>query len=413
MKKSLLWVALTATLCSCAHSVSHNDSENTIEVLSAWENQTELTCSQLGKSIRYVPLETTDSSLIGDSYHIQLLKNYILVTTDKRALLFDKQTGKFLCPIGHLGDDPEGYLTNVCFVNHGMEEFCFPRHDKLIKYNSDGKYVGEMDFPSQGLSTNCYPLLTGSSAWVYQGQSFGGNGDFQLFHTSGKGEKTDSIVLQKGGSTAVNPSDIQSISVFKGAKSISILGLMAHNGLIIIDMKDDKGMFMPSHYPSLWHSEKNIRFREPFGDTIFNVKDKGMEPYKVFNLGERRFPKEKEGQKIGTAQYLSMTYVMETPQVIYFQCAKDLYGKREMYNGVYNKNNGRVGVNKISEGFKDDLTHFMPFSPIAYSPEGEFAAAIQPTDILEWKDEQGEAHFPEILKELKDDDNPVCVIVAP
>lgn len=413
MKKSLLSIALITVLYSCTQQVSQDDSNNTINILPAWENPTNLTCSQLGKSIRYVPLETTDSSLIGDSYQTYLTKSHILITTDNRSLLFDKETGKFLCQIGHMGDDPEGYLVNECFVHPEKEEFGFPRHNKLIKYGLDGKYIGEMDFPSGGLSTTCYPLLTGSSALVYSGQSFGGNGDFQLFHTSGKGEKTDSIILRDGASAAINPSDIKSISVFKGAKAKSIIGLMAYSGLILIEMKDDKCMIMPTHYPSLWRCEENTRFREPFGDTIFNVKEKMIEPYKVFDLGERSMPKEKEGQVDGTSQYLAITYVMETPHVIFFQCTKDLYGKREMYNGLYNKSNGWVGINKSMEGFKDDLSHFMPFQPEAYNQEGEFISTILPTDILEWQEEHGEANVPEALKNLKDDDNPVCVIVAP
>ena len=102
MRRIVLWITLISVLAGCTNQGSRNDILNTINVLSAWENPVKLTCSQLGKSIRYVPLETTDSSLIGDNYNVHLLKNHILVRTDNRALLFDKETGKYLRQIGHL-----------------------------------------------------------------------------------------------------------------------------------------------------------------------------------------------------------------------------------------------------------------------------------------------------------------------
>lgn len=413
MRRIVLWITLISVLAGCTHQGSRNDILNTINVLSAWENPVKLTCSQLGKSIRYVPLETTDSSLIGDNYNVHLLKNHILVRTDNRALLFDKETGKYLRQIGHLGDDPEGYLTNVCFIHPEKEEIGFPHHDELVKYDLDGRYIGEMDFPAGGLSNSCYPLLGDSSALVYRGQSFSGNENFLLFQTSGRGEVKDSVVLLNNGNAAVNPAEIQSISVFKGLNAMSYIGLLGYNGSILIQMKDNKLLIIPTYYPSLWYCEENIRFREPFSDTIFTVKEKALEPFIVFNRGERRMPKEKEGEKEGTSQYIAVTYVMETPHVIYFQCIKDLYSKRELSNGLYNKSNGWVGVDKNMEGFEDDLTHFMPFLPESYSSEGEFVSTILPTDIWEWQKENEEANLPEALRNLREDDNPVCVIIEP
>ena len=105
--------------------------------------------------------------------HVQIIcEKYDISGMDdvsvKRILkLFDKETGKYLRQIGHLGDDPEGYLTNVCFIHPEKEEIGFPHHDELVKYDLDGRYIGEMDFPAGGLSNSCYPLLGDSSALVY------------------------------------------------------------------------------------------------------------------------------------------------------------------------------------------------------------------------------------------------------
>ena len=64
MKKHIWIGALCASmLMACSSGIEKMQGQ--IDVLPAFENLAELKVSQLGKNIRYVPLETTDSSLIG------------------------------------------------------------------------------------------------------------------------------------------------------------------------------------------------------------------------------------------------------------------------------------------------------------------------------------------------------------
>ena len=85
MKKHFyLSVLLVSLLTACSPS-AQKGKEGQIDVLPAFENLTELKVSQLGKNVRYVPLETTDSSLIGARYHLQLLEDGILVSYGGRG----------------------------------------------------------------------------------------------------------------------------------------------------------------------------------------------------------------------------------------------------------------------------------------------------------------------------------------
>jgi hypothetical protein len=70
-------------------------------------------------------------------------------------------------------------------------------------------------------------------------------------------------------------------------------------------------------------------------------------------------------------------------------------------------------MNNLSEGFTDDLTGFLPFNPEASNKRGEIASTVQVIDIQEWQEEHGDTNIPDALKNLKDDDNPVCVIIQP
>ena len=53
MEKSILLLGLLATWCGCTNHSLQNETMETIQVLPAWENLSELKCSQLGKSIVY------------------------------------------------------------------------------------------------------------------------------------------------------------------------------------------------------------------------------------------------------------------------------------------------------------------------------------------------------------------------
>ena len=61
MRKHIWMGALCASMLMACSSGTEN-MQGQIDVLPAFENLTELKVSQLGKNIRYVPLETTDSS---------------------------------------------------------------------------------------------------------------------------------------------------------------------------------------------------------------------------------------------------------------------------------------------------------------------------------------------------------------
>ena len=141
-----------------------------------------------------------------------------------------------------------------------------------------------------------------------------------------------------------------------------------------------------------------------------------MEPRYIFNLGERHFPVEEHGYPESTKDYLVVTYVMETTDLIYFQCVKDMYGEFHYYNGLYRKANGEVLMSKGKDDFTDDLTNFIPFRPIVHTEKGEFVGILKIEQIQEWLEEHPETKLEGALAPLKDlafDANPVVVIVEP
>ena len=420
MNKCIYVSALLASLLM-ACSPSAQKGEGQIDVLPAFENLTELKVSQLGKNIRYIPLETTDSSLIGASYSLKLLEDGILVSyggrTDAHCYLFDRKTGKFIREIGHKGEDPKGYSGPRAWVHPTTGNIYFTRMPKkLIKYSQNGEFLGEVAMPDN-LTTGFYPLLTQEGMLVYEGLSLNGN-QKQLYYLNEEKGKTGDVTLPivpiAQQSKTTTPDEIQAISIWQGG--LGDYGLIGYSGIIEIGFKDGTEGRYVSNYPALWQMEDGIRLYEAFSDTIYHVKGQTLEPYRAFNLGDRRHPAEERGKKDGNEDKLTMTYVFETEALIYFQCAKNLYGDFQVYNGLYRKSDETVVMNKVQEAFADDLTHFLPFAPMAHTPKGEFAGTLSIEQIQAWQDEHPDAKLEGALAPLNNldyDANPVVVIVEP
>ena len=418
MKKHI-WIGALCASMLMACSSGTEKMQGQIDVLPAFENLTELKVSQLGKNICYVPLETTDSSLIGGSCKVCLLEDKIMVTygarSESHCFLFDRETGKYIREIGHKGEDPRGYSEPKAYVHPVTGHLYFHRMpNKLIKYNQEGEFLGEVEMPN-GLPSGFYPLLTKEGMLVYEGPAFNANHQSQLYWLDeAKGKTGDVALPMVSNSEEIKPEGIQGISVF-GAGSTTV-GLLGCNGAIMISFKDDvKGLY-PINYPAVWEMEDGFRLHETFSDTIYQVKGLELEPYHVFNLGERRLAPADRGKKEGYEDKLSITYVLETNHLIYFQCAKNLYGDFSFYNGLYQKSNGKVVMNKVEEAFTDDLTGFVPFTPMAHGKKGEFVGVLTIDQIQEWQEEYPDVKLEGALAPLKDldyDANPVVVIVEP
>ena len=417
MKKSFYAsVLLISILTACSPSAPKEEAQ--IDVLPAFENLTELKVSQLGKNIRYVALETTDSSLIGASYSLKLLKDGILVSSGGRneahCYLFDRKTGKFIREIGHKGEDPKGYSGPKAYVHPVTEHLYFQRNpNKLMKYNQNGEFLGEVIIPNN-ISTGFYPSFGKEGMLVYEGPSLNTNKKQLYYLDETKGKTNDVALPATTQSEEIKMDGIQAISVWQGG--LGDYGLLGYSGIIEIGFKDGIEGRYPGNFPAVWPMEDEFRLYEAFSDTIYHVKGLTLEPYRTFNLGNRRHPVEELGKKDGNEDKLTITYVIENKDLIYFQCAKNLYGEFEVYNGLYRKADETVAMNKVQEAFTDDLTHFLPFAPMTHTLKGEFAGALTIEQIQAWQEEHPETKLEGALTPLNNldfDANPVVVIVEP
>jgi hypothetical protein len=376
-----------------------------------------LQASDYFRDVTYIPLETTDSCLIGKCPYVQFVGGKILITTvQKQAFVFDKTTGKFICEIGHIGDDPGGFRSPMtCFTDdiNGLLYFMGFKND-LVCYSIDGNYIRNIPIPpapENGFYMMNYHFHNGDTLVSYEYDLTGKSANkVSLFNPSGK---ISSIELAY---QPVPSFDIAAVSVSNGdEKAIEMYGVSAIQGVIIISSKDNMySVWMPGN-TIFWRHAGETYFKEAFNDTLFTLKGTTLVPDRILNLGDYhwapadRFLKEKD-------KNIYPTEFLESKDLLLFRFITGLYSDNERmsYNAIYTKKTGGVSISPTKEGIADNLSHFLPFQPISVSSSGEYAGLITVDDIHEWFEKHGTRDASKAVlpfQQLKEDDNPVVVLL--
>lgn len=422
MKQKLYFagIILLSLLFSCQNQGRDNiQSSGVIDVESGIDHHTRLRVSDFGKSIRFIPLETSDNGLVGRNPVIKVLRNHIVIEAQESCLLFDKKDGSFIAKIGHFGQDPEAFTSNYSWTDEKEEFLYFSRRpNQLMKYDMQGKYSGKMEFDTSIGLANCY-LLMDSVIIGYFGEGS------QMMGNSSGGSQTKPFVLgifdQTGhlkdsipplfSRTQIDPAEILNISVVRS----NTYGNWAGAGIIMINYKDDTRQFMVPNVASLWKNNENSYFKEDFVDTVYTVSGNKLIPSIIFHTGKYHWPFEERTNKRNTNERIFMADVSENNTFVFFQCIRGMNSDEPvLYNGLYHKKTGVTKISKNSDEIEDDLTHFMPFIPLGMSTSGEFVSLVEAWKVMEWLEKHPEAINNEklaFLKGLNEEMNPVVILI--
>ncbi len=418
MKSKILflgsWIIGVCVLLSCSSSIK--EKSNVIDVASAMSNPTELKASDYFTKVKYIPLETTDESIIGTGAKVNIFGDKIMVTTSQnQCLLFDKETGRFLTTVGHYGEDPEGYRASSGWINNQTKTILLNSwNTSWVTYNESGEFKERIS-PPEGISTQGSFVPLDKERIVAHTMDFFSDGIESLrFFNKDSILKTITLHEQDGN---YNVNNIESISVLKGEHNQEVYGGTA--GVMVINFKDAPGKAYIGMVglDRLWTSDNEIYFKEDYNDTIYHVKDYTLEAAYILNMGEYHWPYE-ERFNMEHDRSLFVTRILDSKELMLFRLVHRLFtnDKRKSYNAIYNKSNGELTISPIEDGIKDDLTNFFPFRPYTVSSTGEYTGFIQAFDVVEWFEEHGTniSDLPKEIQSLKaveEEDNPVVVIL--
>ena len=373
-KLLLIWIVVLLT--SCITNQENARDTLFVNLTDATDSQS-LKLSDFGNTVRYVPLETNEVCLIGNNPHIALLEDKIVIATKDQCFLFHKQTGKYICSIGHIGDDPSGYSsTNYWIDDAGPNFFAFSDSTIIAHCNS-----------SIGLESSNSLLFLNSF-----------------------GEKLDSIPNLLKSPSIPSPDNISSLSIIK--RGAGFFGNLGRRGVMIIKDKEQGELLLPLYNPSLWSSENEVRFRETFTDTIYTIKNRKLYPYMVFHTDTDH--SSANPLWYSNPQSIYVAYVLENTHSVFFQYVKN----KQVYNGLYNKETQQTKFAKCQQFIVDDLTSEQELKvdlSALCSYKGEYGFILEAASIPDASQKQSDnknENIPHWMSQLDEDANPVIAIVS-
>lgn len=119
-----------------------------IDMYSALQNKAEiLNTSQIAEDIEFIPLETTDDCLLGETFtNIIITDSDIIVYDHNGCYRFDRQ-GKFKNRIGTKGNGPGEYINTLSIMADTINQWIYMSdymQRKYVKYDFSGKYLGDI-----------------------------------------------------------------------------------------------------------------------------------------------------------------------------------------------------------------------------------------------------------------------------
>jgi len=415
----MLLLSLTFILAGCSGDKKANGKYPVIDIVNEIGNYQRVYCSNLFSSIELIPLETGDDCLLAKLPFPQIILKDTFIFINRHTLS-DQQlyafgsSGKFLNPIGRRGQGPGEYLFSSKFFLNTEKPTIFVEDTKhILEYDFKGNHIRSFKRLSEkGFDLDNY-AYTGDNSFVASAR-YRGNNPFNY------------CLLNSNG-------DI--IKTFPNHLFYHVIG--NRNPY-------DPGTLTPVHVKG------RMYLKEIANDTIYVFKDMELQPAYVFGLGKYTYPLEiPETFELHSALILRairftpvstfvvtenfIFYCVVLPEAVPKPKAKPRY--RPFTNqqtsdditvyGIYNietKKNILLDTDAYyQKGIVNDLNGGLPFIPIYYAGNNLLVGIWWADDMKEKltdeyfakqtiKDPQAYQKLKELLKTLKDDDNPVVVV---
>lgn len=425
MRRLLCTLLLTLILMSCVNTrIQQNNVINLQSAITLPVNQ--MVLSDAADDIEFIPLETRSECMLGNAYYVLSCPEGFLITDMEHVYLFGKE-GMFVQEIGSYGQGPQEHQLVSClgYDPDSKEVFVKTEHQKVIVYGIDGSYHNTIKLFDKDI------FLYGSG--TRESREYRYVDGFHItrhkFPMQGFNEKPWQVRIKdsknKLVAEIVDPATI-------GCEEL-LLEKMNYSEL------DKQGLNWASFAPVLgvYRGERSLLFDA--NDTIYSFLMDRIEPRYVMKTGSESFSVEELHKQDRSDHYFN-NYINP---VDFLDSKDNLYVLAENGANAYlcrfDKRTGEV-CSIHSEGelkfqklmnthyryvehtpcFTDDLAGICPFFP-KHANDNEWIGVIYAHRLLSEINiaelEQRDTKLPHrkqqlinILKSLKEDDNPILCI---
>ena len=391
-KKLFVYLLVILFGSSCG---SHSDSNSdyvTIDFESSLVDK--LKFSQFVDTIEFIPLETTDESLISDVNRIVYADSlYYIHSTrslmDSKLLVFDS-SGQFCRKISQRGYGPGEYIDITDFLVTD-EYVVIATNFKLIKYDKQGRFFKEYKIEQQ---VKEFLERKDSSYLVY---NFGSD-----------------------------------------RKGFTLLNQMNDEGVVearFFKRKENEVKISSNriNLRSLIFYDNSYYLNYPYKDTIFEIQNENVRPFYYVNYGNKQIPEELFDlsdehdvmiKKLSSLDdYIYLTSFGLAKHYLYIGSHNKYY---QAYITLYSKNTGKtISARKL----EDDMFFKGNIFPLTFrllphnSDNGDILWEVEPSYLIEGyrkymsnlsepRRAEFKSKYPDLVKmctTLKEDDNPVLL----
>lgn len=420
----LLLIVLSSTSCS---EKKIEKSLKIIDVAGSVGGGRITDISDVAKEIRYIPLETSAKSLVSDFPRVLYEKGRIYITDQTFILKIFDNEGKFLRNFDRRGRGPQEYLfPQVVFVTPHKGNFMITTAitDRcIIKYDSTGKYLGKFILPRNKNFHQEDPLWIDDNTYIAPIRFYTDKPEFSA------------IIYDSLGQIKF-PIPIPTLPAFEVFKEMEPATLIDRNGKKIYLGNESKVKeIMNPDMPFLYRFKDKIRVVYDSNDSVLSIgSDLIVDTPYIFNYGKfRNYSMDRSSIDAAKGEHVSLMgrdKVMETDNFLLLHVALRDYAhepyekKRASGDGAYalndsyaifNKENGKFSLLNQPEkgvlGFRENLMGGPPFWPTYVSYDNSMVMIISAASLIEYASKHAVSpKLAEIVKNLKDTDNPIVVI---
>ena len=338
------------------------------------ESPKEIMLNELASDIRYVPLETTDDCLMNNEFYIMQYTGEDIITSG--IFHFDKN-GKFLNKIGSKGQGPEEYLQGLFAFGDWKNKLLYVQNwTTLTCYGFDGTFVRSVPTPQ---------LNMGAAGLFDENHILYSN---DIYYA----DKANPIQLYM-----VDSQNGKTVSKWRGH----------------LEENKKYGMILTSR-DFMYNYDNSLFYKPALENVIFKILSpkKRQLVYKFDCSGKDIDVSADEVDPKKRFQFLSVYWAKETAQYLFVN-----YGMKNISRlGIYDKEKKTF----TNVTIKDNLAGGYDIHPAWTSDDNHLLMVYYAGGILQDKEKrystgllpERKKELDELLKNIKEDDNPVVILVT-
>lgn len=343
----------------------------------------EVLLSQIARNVKIVPLETKPECLVAKvaKESIRMVGSNLFIPCSEGVLQFTDD-GKFVRSVAKRGQGPGEYnMIRYVASSEASGQVYIMDHGKILAYSVDGTFREESKMPYCWQFT----LLNDST--------------FVGYTYNNTGQKKDKLILvnQQG----------DTLNAFPQYDQFTI-----SDGL--------------NYYLWGWHDRYVYSFKgdacckEYYNDTVFTITPEQLNPRYIMEMGKYKIPKERRFEVLcgnwdeysePARAYLRPDFLETSNWVFLPYTTWDVVDtETQPQLAIYDKKTKECY--KVKDGkIKNDVGGNLPFYPAISIADDVLLYFLEATEFIELAEEDPSLFENEQLKKVKEDDNPILMIV--